>query len=53
MAGLRSEAVEVIGTALGVSGRYDAERAHWHEAGALNGLLCNNQPMASYWVYRW
>ena len=31
----------------------DAERAFWYEAGTLNGLLYNNQPTASYWMYKW
>jgi hypothetical protein len=31
----------------------DAERAFWFEAGTLNGLLNNNQPTASYWMYKW
>jgi hypothetical protein len=35
------------------SGVRDAERAFWYEAGTLNGLLHNNQPTASYWMYQW
>ncbi|MFC3493830.1 RICIN domain-containing protein [Glycomyces rhizosphaerae] len=35
------------------SGVRDAERAFWYEAGTLNGLLHNNQPTASYWMYKW
>lgn len=31
----------------------DAERAFWYEAGTLNGLLHQNQPTASYWMYQW
>jgi hypothetical protein len=31
----------------------DAERAFWFEAGTLNGLLYNNRPTASYWMYKW
>jgi hypothetical protein len=31
----------------------DAERAFWFEAGTLNGLLYNNQPTASFWMYQW
>jgi hypothetical protein len=31
----------------------DAERAFWYEAGTVNGLLYNNQPTASYWMYKW
>jgi ricin-type beta-trefoil lectin protein len=31
----------------------DAERAFWYEAGTLNGLLYNNKPTASYWMYKW
>jgi len=34
-------------------GVHDAERAFWYEAGTLNGLLYNNQPTASYWMYKW
>jgi hypothetical protein len=35
------------------SGVRDAERAFWYEAGTLNGLLHNNRPTASYWMYQW
>lgn len=35
------------------AGVRDAERAFWYEAGTLNGLLHNNQPTASYWMYQW
>ena len=35
------------------TGVRDAERAFWYEAGTLNGLLYNNQPTASYWMYKW
>lgn len=31
----------------------DAERAFWYEAGTLNGLLHDNRPTASYWMYQW
>ena len=31
----------------------DAERAFWFEAGTLNGLLHQNRPTASYWMYQW
>jgi hypothetical protein len=31
----------------------DAERAFWYEPGTANGLLYNNQPTASYWMYKW
>ena len=31
----------------------DAERAYWHESGTVNGLLHNNKPTASYWLYKW
>jgi hypothetical protein len=35
------------------TGVRDAERAFWYEAGTLNGLLYNNKPTASYWMYKW
>ncbi|MGF7233775.1 MAG: ricin-type beta-trefoil lectin domain protein [Frankia sp.] len=35
------------------AGVRDAERAFWYEAGTLNGLLYNNKPTASYWMYKW
>jgi hypothetical protein len=31
----------------------DAERAFWYESGTINGLLYNNKPTASYWMYKW
>ncbi|MCQ8186743.1 hypothetical protein [Streptomyces rugosispiralis] len=31
----------------------DAERAFWYESGTLNGLLHDNKPTASYWMYKW
>jgi hypothetical protein len=31
----------------------DAERAFWYESGTINGLLHNNAPTASYWMYKW
>jgi hypothetical protein len=34
-------------------GVHDAQRAFWYEAGTLNGLLHDNRPTASYWLYRW
>jgi hypothetical protein len=35
------------------AGVRDAERAFWFEAGTLNGLIYDNQPTASYWMYQW
>ncbi|WP_262706046.1 MULTISPECIES: hypothetical protein [Streptomyces] len=31
----------------------DAERAFWYESGTLNGLLHDDKPTASYWMYKW
>ncbi|ARC58552.1 Cycloisomaltooligosaccharide glucanotransferase [Frondihabitans sp. 762G35] len=31
----------------------DAERAYWYESGTVNGLLYNDKPTASYWMYKW
>ena len=35
-------------------GAREAHRAYWFEAGTFNGLFTlDNQPTASYWLYRW
>ncbi|GAA3762306.1 CBM35 domain-containing protein [Salinactinospora qingdaonensis] len=35
-------------------GAREAHRAFWYEAGTFNGLFTlDNNPTASYWVYRW
>jgi hypothetical protein len=34
-------------------GVHDAERAYWYESGTVNGLLYNNKPTGSYWMYKW
>lgn len=35
-------------------GAREAHRAYWFEAGTFNGLFTQeNQPTASYWLYRW
>ncbi|THV34666.1 hypothetical protein [Glycomyces buryatensis] len=35
------------------AGVRDAQRTFWFEAGTLNGLVHDNQPTASYWMYQW
>jgi hypothetical protein len=35
------------------SGVHDAERAYWYESGTVNGLLYNNMPTGTYWMYKW
>jgi hypothetical protein len=35
------------------SGVHDAERAYWFESGTINGLLFNNKPTGTYWMYKW
>ena len=35
------------------AGVRDAERAYWFESGTMNGLLYNDKPTASYWMYKW
>lgn len=35
------------------AGVRDAERAYWFESGTVNGLLYNDKPTASYWMYKW
>jgi Carbohydrate binding module (family 35) len=34
-------------------GVHDAERAYWYESGTVNGLLYNNKPTGTYWMYKW
>jgi hypothetical protein len=34
-------------------GVHDAERPYWYESGTVNGLLYNNQPTGTYWLYKW
>ncbi len=31
----------------------NASRAYWFESGTVNGLLFNNQPTGTYWMYKW
>jgi hypothetical protein len=35
------------------TGVRDAERAYWYESGTVGGLVWNNQPTGSYWLYKW
>lgn len=35
------------------SGITNASRAYWFESGTVNGLLFNNQPTGTYWLYKW
>ncbi|MEU4746292.1 CBM35 domain-containing protein, partial [Actinosynnema sp. NPDC023658] len=35
------------------AGVWAADRAFWYEYGTVNGLTTNNQPTASWWLYRW
>jgi hypothetical protein len=35
------------------TGVNDAERAYWYESGTVGGLVWNNQPTGSYWLYKW
>lgn len=35
------------------NGIRDAERAYWYESGTIGGLIWNNKPTGSYWVYKW
>ena len=35
------------------NGVHDAERPYWYESGTVNGLLYNNQPTGTYWLYKW
>ena len=31
----------------------NASRAYWFESGTVNGLLYNNKPTGTYWMYKW
>ena len=35
------------------TGVANASRAYWFESGTVNGLLYNNQPTGTYWMYEW
>ncbi|WP_197289885.1 carbohydrate-binding protein [Saccharothrix sp. NRRL B-16348] len=35
------------------AGVWAADRTFWHEYGTVNGLTHNNQPTASWWMYKW
>jgi len=35
------------------SGILNASRAYWYESGTVNGLLYNNLPTGTYWLYKW
>lgn len=35
------------------TGVKDAERAYWYESGTVGGLVWNNKPTGSYWLYKW
>jgi hypothetical protein len=35
------------------SGILNASRAYWYESGTVNGLLYNNKPTGTYWMYKW
>jgi hypothetical protein len=35
------------------AGVWAADRAFWYEYGTVNGLTHNNQPTASWWLYKW
>jgi len=35
------------------TGIKDAERAYWYESGTVGGLVWNNAPTGSYWLYKW
>ncbi len=35
------------------TGIKDAERAYWYESGTVGGLVWNNRPTGSYWLYKW
>jgi Cellulose binding domain/Carbohydrate binding module (family 35) len=35
------------------AGVADAERAFWYEYGTVNGLVTNNQPTGTWWLYKW
>jgi hypothetical protein len=35
------------------TGIKDAERAYWYESGTVGGLVWDNRPTGSYWLYKW
>ena len=35
------------------TGIANAERAYWYESGTVEGLIYNNQPTGTYWLYKW
>ncbi|WP_198418748.1 CBM35 domain-containing protein [Cryobacterium lactosi] len=35
------------------TGINDAQRAYWYESGTVGGLVWNNRPTGSYWLYKW
>ena len=35
------------------SGIANAQRTYWFESGTVNGLIHNNQPTGTYWLYKW
>jgi len=35
------------------TGINDAERAYWYESGTVGGLVWNDRPTGSYWLYKW
>ena len=35
------------------SGVATADRAYWYESGTVGGLIHNNQPTGTYWLYKW
>jgi len=35
------------------TGVRDGERAYWYESGTVGGLVWNNRPTGSYWLYKW
>ncbi|WP_228506219.1 CBM35 domain-containing protein [Frigoribacterium sp. VKM Ac-2530] len=35
------------------TGIKDAERAYWYESGTVGGLVWNDRPTGSYWLYKW
>ena len=35
------------------TGVANAQRTYWFESGTVNGLIHNNQPTGTYWLYKW
>jgi hypothetical protein len=35
------------------AGLRNGSRAYWYESGTVNGLLHNNLPTGTYWLYKW